>query len=183
MKRIVPLLMLSSVALSGTSALGKVYPPINLTLDQAYYYQANGTSDPSKNQICEGYLLESNLLPSTINANMVSDGRTHRVSLGWATRRSTAAELFVLPAHGRAKDLDFRTPSAQDGRRIFGVEVAHVSFSVNTGDNAASQPYIGDIIISPPGDESTRFSCMLTNAVEQPSSIEIDATHRAGSRQ
>jgi len=182
MKRIAPLLMLSSVAMSGTSALGKVYPPINLTLDQAYYYQANGTSDPSKNQICEGYLLESNLLPSTLNAHIALDGAKRRVWLGWATARSNAPELFMLAPHGDPGHPTFETQSTQSSRRIFGVQVARVTFTVNTGNNAASQPYLGHIIISPPGDESTRFSCMLTNAIEQPSSIEIDATHRAGSR-
>jgi hypothetical protein len=186
MKRIVPLLMVSSVALSGTCALGKVYPPITLTLDQAYYYQANGAADPGKNQVCEGYLLESNLLPSTLNANIALDGAQRRVWLGWATARSNAPALFMLAPHGGPGHLAFETLSTQDGRRIFGVQVARVTFIVNTGNNAASQPYIGHVIISPPGDHGTGFSCMLTNATEQPSSIDTDATNRAdhtGSRQ
>jgi hypothetical protein len=170
MKRVVPLLMASSVALSGTSALGKVYPPITMTLDHAYYYQANGAGDPSKNQICEGYLLESNLLPSTLNATIAVDGGTRRVLLGWASARSAAPESFALEPHGGPGSLAFETLS--DRRtHVFGVEVTRVSFTVNTGANAAWQPYIGHMIVLPPEMDGIRFGCMLTNAIEQPASI------------
>lgn len=171
MKRVVPLLMVSSAVLGGTSALGKVYPPITVTLDQAYYYQANGAADPSKNQICEGYLLESNLLPSTLNATIAVDGGKRRVWLGWASARSAAPELFALKPHGGRRSLAFETQSDRRGRHVFGVEVTRVSFMVNTGANAAWQPYIGDVIVSPPDIDGIRFGCMLTNAIEQPASI------------
>jgi hypothetical protein len=171
MKRVVPLLMVSSAVLSGTSALGEAYPAITLTLDQAYYYQANGAADPSKNQICEGYLLESNLLPSTLNATIAVDGGQRRVWLGWASARSPAPELFALKPHGESTSLAFGTLSDRRRTHVFGVEVTRASFTLNTGANAAWQPYIGQVIVSPPDMDGIRFGCMLTNAIEQPASI------------
>ncbi|NRO98249.1 hypothetical protein GWC77_20200 [Paraburkholderia sp. NMBU_R16] len=79
---------------------------------------------------------------------------------------------FALKPDGGTGSLAFETMSDSGKKHVFGVEVTRVSFTIDTGANAAWQPSIGHVIVSPPDIDGIRFGCMLPkNAIEQPASI------------
>lgn len=179
MKHLAKLLVVSSAVVAGTNAFAKTYGPIPLTLDRAYYYDENGTADPSKNALCTSYLTSKNVLPSQTRTTMTIEADSQTARTAWSLPgRPQIVVSFHLHPLGVSGAYDFGTWYGHSAGKPYGVEVHGVTFSAaRTANGAPAQPYISEIIIIPENQNSPAqpYSCSLTNGTEQPRSLRLKA--------